>query len=177
MGDSVNGFGIRSATVEDLPAILDIYNHAVLNSVATADYEPQTLEARSAWYAERTNGGFPIFVAVEGKAGAVVGWSAYGPYHNRYGYRFTVENSVYVSHDWRGRGVGKLLLPPLIDHATAGGYRSMIASIDGSNAASIRLHAALGFEEVGRIREIVYKFDRWLDVVYMQRMLGEGAFV
>ncbi len=175
MGDSVNRFGIRSATEQDLPDILGIYNHAVLHSVATADYEPQTLEARSVWYTERTKAGFPIFVAEERTSGEVVGWSAYGPYHNRYGYRFTVENSVYVSNDWRGQGIGKLLLPPLVEHATAGGYHSIIASIDGSNTASIRLHAAFGFEEVGRIREIVYKFDRWLDVVYMQRMLGERA--
>ena len=165
---------VRPAGRHDLPGILDIYNHAVARSTATADYEPHTLEMRQAWFAERTEKGFPIFVAVHSEQEQpeqIVGWSAYGPYHARIGYRFTVENSVYVHADWRGQGVGKQLLPPLIEHATGHGFHSILASIDGSNEASIRLHAAFGFEQVARLKEVVYKFDQWLDVVYMQLLL------
>ncbi len=104
---------VRPANGHDLPGILEIYNHAVAHSTATADYEPHTLEMRQAWFAERTEKGFPIFVAVHTNSEQpeqIVGWSAYGPYHTRIGYRFTVENSVYVHAEWRGQGVGKLLL-------------------------------------------------------------------
>ena len=167
---------VRPATEDDLPAILDIYNHAVLHTTASADYEPQTLAVRQQWFAERTGAGFPIFVAVNDSAvegtDRVVGWSAYGPYHGRIGYRFTVENSIYVAADRQGQGVGKLLLATLIAHARERGFHSIIAGIDGSNEASMRLHAAFGFEHVGRLKEVVYKFDRWLDVVYMQLRLA-----
>ena len=166
---------VRPATENDLPAILDIYNHAVAHSTASADYEPHTLAMRRQWFAERTGAGFPIFVAVDENApdetAAIVGWSAYGPYHGRVGYRFTVENSVYVAADRWGQGIGKLLLAPLVSHAREQGFHSIIASIDGSNEASFRLHAAFGFERVGHFKEAVYKFDRWLDVVYMQLLL------
>ena len=167
---------VRPATPDDLPAILDIYNHAVLHSTATADYEPHTLDMRTKWYAERTAAGFPIFVATEAAAvsdahaEAVVGWSAYGLYHSRVGYRFTVENSVYVAHDQRGRGVGKALLAPLLEHAQAHGFHAMLASIDSENEASLRLHSAYGFEPVARLKQTVFKFDRWLDVIYMQKI-------
>lgn len=163
---------IRPATADDLPAILNIYNHAVLHSTATADYEPHTLAMRAQWFAERASAGFPIFVATDTdvQPQIVVGWSAYGPYHNRVGYRFTVENSVYVAPDQRGKGVGKALLAPLVEHAQAHGFHAMIASIDGDNEISMRLHAAFGFEHVARLKQTVYKFDKWLDVVYMQKI-------
>lgn len=166
---------VRPATADDLPGILDIYNHAVAHTTATADYEPHTLEMREAWFAERTGKGFPVFVAVQTETGQIVGWSAYGPYHTRIGYRFTVENSVYVHANWRGKGIGKLLLAPLIEHATRHGFHAILASIDGSNEASMRLHAAFGFTQAARLKETVYKFDKWLDVVYMQLLLPPPA--
>ena len=166
---------VRPATPDDLPAILDIYNHAVLHSTCTADYEPHTLALRAAWFAERTEKGFPIFAAEQADTGQIAGWSAYGPYHGRIGYRFTVENSVYVAHDRRGQGVGKRLLAPLIDHAAAHGFHAIIASIDSKNEASIRLHTAFGFEQVGHFKEVITKFDQWLDVVYMQLLLASSA--
>ena len=166
---------VRPASPDDLPAILDIYNHAVAHSTATADYEPHTLEMRQAWFAERIGKGFPIFVAVHTETEQVVGWSAYGPYHARFGYRYSVENSVYIHADWRGQGVGKLLLASVISHATERGFHTILAGIDGSNEASMRLHAAFGFEQVARLKEVVYKFDQWLDVVYMQLLLTQSA--
>lgn len=159
---------IRPATRADLPGILEIYNDAVLHTTATYDYEPRTLEHRTQWFEERQREGYPIFVAVD-DAERVVGWSALNPYHARMGYRFTSENSVYVAADVRGRGIGKLLLAPLIEGAKARGLHAIIAAIDATNEASIRLHLAFGFEKVGLFREVGFKFDRWLDVVYMER--------
>lgn len=168
---------IRFARREDCPAILEIYNDAVLNTTATYDYEPRTLEHRERWFDDHTRIGFPIFVAVD-SAGMIVGWSALNRYHDRIGYRFTSENSIYVAADFRGQGIGKQLLAPLIESAAAIGLHAILAAIDAENQASIRLHAGFGFEKVGQFRQVGFKFNRWLDVVYMERLLaapgGEG---
>jgi phosphinothricin acetyltransferase len=161
---------IRPATHSDLPGILEIYNDAVLNTTATYDYEPRTLEHRTQWFEERQREGYPIFVAVDEEA-RVLAWSALNPYHARFGYRFTAENSVYVAAAHRGKGLGKLLLPPLIDRAKQKGLHAIIAVIDADNTASIRLHARFGFEPVGHFKEVGFKFGRWLDVVYMERLV------
>lgn len=161
---------IRPATHADLPGILEIYNDAVLNTTATYDYEPRTLEHRTQWFEERQRDRYPIFVAVD-DAGRVVGWSALNPFHARMGYRFTSENSVYVAADMRGKGVGKLLLAPLIEGAKARELHAIIAVIDAENEASIQLHAAFGFEKVGLFKQTGYKFNRWLDVVYMEKLV------
>ena len=158
---------IRPATREDLKGILDIYNDAVLNTTASADYEPQSLDQRVKWYETRKKIGFPMFVA-EGSDGRVVGWASLSPYHSRPGYRFTAENSVYIAADWRGKGIGKLLMIRVIDSAKEIGLHAIVASIEATSEASIRLHASMGFEQRGHMRELIYKFDRWLDVVYME---------
>ena len=161
---------IRPATRADLPGILEIYNDAVLNTTATYDYEPRTLEHRTQWFEERQRDSYPIFVAVD-DTGRVTGWSALNPFHARMGYRFTSENSVYVAADMRGKGIGKLLLEPLIDGARTRGLHVIIAVIDADNEASIRLHAAFGFEKVGHFKQTGFKFNRWLDVVYMEKLV------
>src|SRR4051794_27802352 len=107
---------LRPATHADLQGILDIYNEAVLNTTATADYELQTMAERVEWFESRKAINFPIFVA-EGEDGLIIGWSSLSPYHARYGYRFTGEVSVYVHADYRGQGIGSLLLPPILDSA------------------------------------------------------------
>lgn len=163
---------IRPATEADLPGILEIYNHAVLHSTATADYEPKTLDDRAAWLALRQSRGLPVFVAVDA-AGQIAGWSALSPYHDRPGYRFTAETSVYIAEPHRGQGLGKRLLAPLIDAARAQGLRALIASIDSENAASIRLHEGFGFERAGYFREVIFKFGRWLDVAYLELRLEQ----
>lgn len=160
---------IRSALPTDLPAILEIYNEAVLNTTATADYDLQTLEARTNWYEERMAAGYPVFVAE--KDGKVTGWSALNPYKPRIGYRFTAEVSIYIAPDYRGQGIGKALLPPLISAARAQGLHTLVAVIDGSNEISMRLHARFGFDKVGQVREAYTKFGVWLDAVYMQLIL------
>jgi phosphinothricin acetyltransferase len=161
---------IRWAERQDVPGILEIYNEAVLNTTATADYEPQTLDKRLEWFDIRESGGYPILVAEE--RGRIVGWSSLSPYHSRPGYRFSAEISVYVAADWRGQGIGKLLLPPLLEAGIARGLHAIVASIDSENEASIRLHAAHGFDMKCRLNQLIYKFDRWLDVVYMEKILS-----
>lgn len=164
------GVLIRPATRADVPAIRDIYNEAVINTTASYDDEPSTLEARMAWFEAHAGAGYPVLVAEDERDG-VVGWSSLSAFHPRAGYRFTVEDSVYVAPGWRGRGLGRQLLLPLIAQARLSGYRAIIAIIDADNAASIRLHAGLGFERAACLRQVGYKFGRWLDVVYMQLLL------
>ena len=161
---------IRPATRADLPGILEIYNEAVLNTTATYDYEPRTLEQRKQWFEERQRDGYAVFVA-EDATGRIVGWSSLNPYHARPGYRFTTENSVYIAADRRSQGIGKLLLAPLIEAARKSGLHAIIAAIDAANPASVRLHERFGFKTVGHFKEVGFKFDRWLDVVYMELLL------
>lgn len=163
---------IRRATRADCPEILEIYNEAVLNTTATYDYAPRTLEHRQAWFDDHQRTGLPIFVAVN-DAGAVVGWSALNRYHDRMGYRFTTENSIYIAPAFRGQGLGQRLLEPLIAEARTLNLRAIIAVIDASNQASIRLHEKFGFETVGLFKSVGYKFNRWLDVAYMELLLPE----
>ena len=161
---------IHPASRADLPAIHDIYNDAVLNTTASYDYEPRTMEYRVAWFESHAEQRLPIFVA-KADDGQVVGWSSLSRYHDRKGYQFTVENSVYVAAVHRGRGVGKMLMPPLIESARALGLRAIIAAIDAENQPSIRLHIRFGFERVGHFKQVGFKFGRWLDVVYLERLL------
>ncbi len=163
---------VRPARREDCPAILEIYNDAVLTTTATYDYEPRSLEHRQAWFEDHKRTGFPIYVAVNDRD-EIVGWSALNRYHDRKGYRFTSENSIYIAAPNRGQGIGKLLLAPLIESARKLGLRAIIAVIDGETEASIRLHARFGFEHVGRFKKVGYKFNRWLDVVYMELLLPD----
>jgi L-amino acid N-acyltransferase len=161
---------IRPATFADLSGILEIYNEAVLNTTASYDYEPRTLEHRTAWFEDHVKNNYPVFVAVNDQNG-VVGWSALNRFHDRLGYRFTAENSVYVAAYQRGKGIGTLLMPPLINGAKERGLRAIVALIDAKNESSIRLHARFGFERVGLLKQVGFKFDRWLDLVYMERLI------
>jgi L-amino acid N-acyltransferase YncA len=161
---------IRPATCADLSAILDIYNEAVLNTTATYDYEPHTLEARRAWFDEHVRDNYPVFVAQNGD-GRVVGWGSLSKFRPRVGYRFTAEDSVYVAADQRGRGIGKSLLQPVIQAARDLGLHAVMAGIDADGKASIRLHAYFGFVQVAYLKQVGWKFGRWLDVVYMELSL------
>ncbi len=160
---------IRPAAEADLPQLLDIYNHVILNTTAVYQYTPQTLEMRRTWYDAKQKDGHPVFAAEEG--GKIVGFSSYGPFRAWAAYKYTVENSVYVSEDQRGKGTGKLLLQPLIEAAGRQGLHAIIAGIDASNASSIRLHQSFGFEEVAHFRQVGYKFGRWLDLKFLQLLL------
>lgn len=162
---------VRAAQARDVPAILDIVNDAILNSTALFEYEPRTLDEQAGWLAERNAGGWPVLVAeVDGDT---IGFASYGPFRARPAYVATVEHSVYVAQHDRSKGVGRALMLALIAAAKADRRHVMVGGIDGSNDASIAFHAALGFVETGRMPEVGWKFERWLDLVFMQLILRD----
>ena len=160
---------VCEALREDMEGILEIYNDAVLHTTATYDYDPRTIEHRLKWFEDHVRDGLPVFVARKGER--VVGWSALNRFHDRMGYRFTLENSVYVAADQRGRGIGGRLLGPIVDAGKQRGFHAILAAIDATNEASLRLHARFGFVPVAHLKEVGFKFGRWLDVIYLERML------
>lgn len=160
---------IREATPGDLPQLLDIYNDVILNTTAVYDYEAHTLDMRRQWFETKQQQGFPVFVAEDN--GEIVGFSSIGPFRAWQAYKFTVENSVYVKASARGKGVAKLLMQPLIDAARALGLHTIVSGIDAANEASINLHKAFGFEEVAHFKQVGYKFNRWLDLKFLQLVL------
>jgi len=161
---------VRLAEPSDAESVRRIYNVEVVGSTATFDLRPRTVEEQVVWMDEH-RGTYPAVVAV-GADGGILGFGSLSAYRDRPSYATTVENSVYVDADHRGEGVGRALLEELIRLATLHGFHSMIARIGGGNSASIALHEACGFEPVGVEREIGRKFNRWLDVAVLQRMLG-----
>jgi L-amino acid N-acyltransferase YncA len=160
---------IRPAVVADSTPILEIYNLEVRTSLVTFDLVPRTEAEQRTWITDRS-GAHAVLVAVDDD-GTVAGFGALSPYRERPGYSTTVEDSIYVHRDHRGRGVGRLLLAELVDTATAHGFHALMAKIVAGHEASITLHAAAGFEVVGHEREVGRKFGKWLDVVLMERLL------
>jgi phosphinothricin acetyltransferase len=165
----MDGLDIRPATAADLAAINAIYNHYVTTSTTTYQTVPSTAAERAAWFAGH-DGLHPVVVAE--RDGDVVGWGSLSPFHPRDAYRNTVEDSIYIRHDQRRLGVGRALLADLIDRGRTIGHHSVVALIDAEQSASIALHESAGFVQVGRLFQVGHKFGRWLDVVYMQLMLG-----
>jgi len=161
-------YALREATDADQEAILDIYNDAIAHSSASFDLEPRTWEEHQQWFQEH-HAPYGVFVAAMEQT--VVGWGSLSPFRPKPGYRFTAEDSIYVHKDFRGQGIGAILLDALIEEARRCRLHSIISLIDGDNAVSVRLHERVGFQHVGVEREVGYKFDRWLDVVQMQKML------
>lgn len=162
---------VRDATEADLPGILAIYNEVIATSTAVFSDSPVTLEDRRAWLAARAGQGYPVLVAVGEDDGSVLGFVSFGDFRAWPGYRHTVEHSVHVRADMRGRGIGSALVPPLLERAAALGKHVVVAGIDAANEGSIRMHERLGFERAGLLRQVGRKFDRWLDLVLMQRLL------
>jgi L-amino acid N-acyltransferase len=160
---------IRPATEQDIAAITAIYNEAVANSNAVWTEKQDTEAERLAWMKARQALGYPVLVAAEGTT--VLGYGSFGDFRAWPGYRYSVEHSVYIHTDHRGRGLGRVIVDELVAAATALGKHVLIAGIDGGNPASLRLHAQAGFVEVGRMPELGRKFGRWLDLVFMQRVL------
>lgn len=158
---------IRDAVPADLPAILAIYNDAVQNTTAIWNEKTVDLANRQAWFDARAQQGYPILVAID-EAGDVVGYSSYGDWRAFEGFCNTVEHSVYVRNDQRGKGLGPLLMQALIERCKAGGKHVMVAAIESGNAASIRLHERLGFVTTGQMPHVGCKFGRWLDLTFMQ---------
>ena len=166
---------LRDAAEADIPAIAAIYAHHVLHGLASfEEVQPDAAEMRRR-FAELRAKGMPYLVVADA-GGRVLGYAYAGPYRPRIGYRFTVEDSVYLAPDQGGRGLGRLMLAELIERCTAMGMRQMVAVIgDSGNAASIALHRALGFRPAGTLEAVGFKLGRWVDSVTMQRALGDGA--
>jgi L-amino acid N-acyltransferase YncA len=165
---------IRPSADGDIAEIAAIYRHHVLNGAASFEEIPPELDEIARRRREILVRGLPYLVAE--RSGRVLGYCYAGLYHARSAYRFTVEDSVYVDAAEVGRGIGRALVASVIEHCTARGYRQMVAVIGGSdNGRSIRLHQALGFAPIGALPAIGFKFGGWVDVVLMQRALGEGA--
>ncbi|WP_413990611.1 N-acetyltransferase family protein [Labrys okinawensis] len=162
---------VRPAIEADLPGILGIYNDAVLHTTAIWNWNRVDLANRKAWFEARAKQNYPILVA--GAPGEVLGYASYGDWRPFDGYRYTVEHSVYVAQEARGRGIGASLLEALITKAREGGKHIMLGGIEAGNVASLALHRRFGFVETGRMPEVGQKFGKWLDLVFMQLKLGE----
>lgn len=161
---------IRDAVDGDVEAITAILN--ALLDTTTIEYrtEPHAVGERRVWLAERQASGDPVLVADDG--GAVVGFASYAPFRDNRkwpGYRFTVEHSVHVAEAAWGTGVGRRLMDELIARAASAGLHAMVGAVDSANDGSVRFHERLGFVEEGRLREVGWKLDQWLDVVFMVR--------
>ncbi|BCN43044.1 GNAT family N-acetyltransferase [Prescottella equi] len=160
---------IRDATTGDLPGILEIHNEAIANTTAIWDETLADLDERRRWLDDRRANGFPVLVA--DVDGAVAGYASYGVWRAKSGYRYTVENSVYVHVDHHRRGIATALMTALIERARAGGIHVIVASVESSNTTSIALHERFGFRIVAQMPEVGRKFGRWLDMTYLQLTL------
>ncbi|GAB4277524.1 MAG: L-methionine sulfoximine/L-methionine sulfone acetyltransferase [Coriobacteriia bacterium] len=163
---------IRAAEMGDASAIAEIYNHYVLETTATFDMTPKSPQEHAAWIAKR-DAAYPVLVAETGER--VVAWGALSAWAQREAWRHTVEVSVYVELHWRGKGIGRALLEELLKRAASAGHHAVISQIVSENEASLRLARSMGFEQVGTLREVGRKFDRWLDVILMEKILPEDG--
>ena len=154
--------------------ILAIFNEVILNSTALYEYEPRTPATIQAWFDSKRAAGFPVIGAVD-EAGRLLGFASWGSFRNFPAYQHTVEHSIYLHSEYRGLGVGALLLQALIARAQAAGVHMMVACIDSDNQASQRLHLKFGFSAAGTLHEVGYKFGRWLDVRFYQLKLISQA--
>jgi phosphinothricin acetyltransferase len=163
---------LKNCTEKHLPEILAIFNETIANSTALYDYEPRTMEKVRAWYEERVAKQIAVIGAFDADD-TLLGFATYGSFRPHDGYKFTVEHSVYVRADKRGNGLGKTLLAELIAEAKrSDSVHSLVAVIDTENTASIALHEKFGFTFCGEIRQCGFKFGRWLDIVFYQKILN-----
>lgn len=165
---------IIKCTPEYASQILDIFNDAILNSTALYDYKPWTMDTMKVWFETKAQHNFPVIGIVDDE-GVLMGFGSYGQFRVRPAYKYTIENSLYVHRDHRGKGLGKILLNEIISHATSQNFHSIIAVIDASNEISLDLHRKAGFTQVGVFREVGYKFGRWLDAAFLQLNLDTPA--
>ena len=161
---------IKPADEANLASILSILNHAIVHTTAVYDYEPRQPEDIAQWFTEKQQGNFPVIIALENDT--VLGYATYAPFKNKEGYKFCVEHSVYVAEGHAGKGIGKLLMTELIQLAKAQNLHTIIALIDADNIGSIIFHEKLGFSKTGVLKQVGYKFNRWLDLQFMQLTLN-----
>jgi phosphinothricin acetyltransferase len=162
---------LKPCTEKQLPEILDIFNDAILNSTALYDYKIRTMVTMNAWYEDKLKGNYPV-IGVFDENDVLMGFATYGMFRVRPAYKYTVEHSVYVRPDKRGMGIGKILLHEIVIKATEQDYHVMVGVIDASNTVSMRLHENEGFVLTGIMKEVGYKFGKWLDAAFYQLILS-----
>jgi L-amino acid N-acyltransferase YncA len=155
-------------------SILDIFNEAIANSTALYEYVPRTSAFMVTWFAERAAGRYPVIGAIDDR-GTLLGFATYGVFRSKRAYKYTVEHSLYVHKDHRGKGIGDALLKAIIDAAKTQNYHVLVGGIDAENAASIKLHLKHGFVHSGTVTQSGFKFGRWLDVAFYQLTLPTPA--
>ncbi len=155
-------------------AILDIFNDAILNSTALYEYKPRTMETMVGWFDAKRAGGFPV-IGVEDRAGTLLAFGSYGAFRPFPANKYTVEHSVYVHKDQRGRGLGRVVMQEIVAAARRNDLHALIGGIDSTNAGSIALHERLGFRHVGTLPHVGFKFGRWLDLAFYQLLLDTPA--
>lgn len=151
-------------------AILEIFNEAIATSTALYDYKPRAAASMVGWFEAKRAGGFPV-IGVEDDAGALIAFGSYGTFRAWPAYKYSVEHSVYVHKDHRGKGLGKIVMQELIAAARKNNVHCMIGGIDATNAGSVALHKGLGFTDAGTIKQVAFKFGRWLDLSFYQLLL------
>jgi phosphinothricin acetyltransferase len=156
------------------PAILAIFNDAILHSTALYDYKPRTEDMMAVWFAAKAKGNFPV-LGLEEDDGTLLGFASYGTFRAWPAYKYSVEHSVYVAAPFRGRGLGRKLLGEIVKAALRQNYHTLIGGIDASNTASVKLHLSLGFERCATLRQAGFKFGRWLDLEFYQLLLPTPA--
>jgi len=154
--------------------ILAIFNDAILNSTALYDYKQRTRESMTAWFENKRKGNFPVIGAVD-SSGKLLGFASYGTFRAWPAYKYSVEHSIYVASDCRGKGLGKALLEAIIGAAREQQYHALIGGIDSQNTVSIRLHKQFGFQHAGTLQQVGFKFGRWLDLEFYQLLLNTPA--
>ena len=161
---------LKPCTENQLPEILAIFNDAILNSTALYDYKIRTMETMEAWYADKISHDSPVIGAFDDD-GTLFGFATYGMFRVRPAYKYTVEHSVYVRADKRGEGLGKILLREIIKKAVEQNYHVMVGVIDAENVVSMKLHEQEGFVLTGIMKQVGYKFGKWLDAAFYQLTL------
>ncbi len=164
---------IRDAVLPDFDAITAIYNEVLTNSTAIYNDRPTTVSERVEWWESRKRQGYPVLVAEDDDS--VAGFGTFGDFRPWPGYRFTVEGTIHIRSGVRGKGIGTALLETLVEEARALGKHSMIAGVDSENTASLRFLERFGFEQVGTLREVGFKFDRFLNLVFLQYWITPPA--
>lgn len=155
-------------------AILAIFNDAILNSTALYDYKERTMDTMQTWFAYKQQHNYPI-IGVENEQGQLMGFASYGSFRDYPANKYTLEHSVYVDHDFRKQGLAKFLMHALLERAQTQNFHTLIGCIDANNQASIKLHEQLGFVHAGTIRHAAFKFGKWLDLAFYQRILSTPA--
>lgn len=161
---------IRDAVIEDIPSMMEIYNDAVRNMNVTFDLKEKTLQDREKWF-QKYDQNYPLIVAE--KEGQVVGYCGLNQFREREGYAYTTELTIYISRHHRGNGIGSSLMKEILHQGKERGFHTVISGISNENRPSMKLHEKFGFQLIGVLREVGYKFGKWHDVHYYQRMLTD----